>query len=83
MRYDEFKVSPDGMLTTEVEVGAPEAVNEGHYEHFVGVKRIKAVDGHNGVKERGFFGNQNIVAKPRDPKWNFTVERLKTLWRVT
>lgn len=31
-----------------------------------------------GVREKGFFGNQNSVARPVSPKWKHTVERLKT-----
>ena len=51
-------------------------------EHFVGVNWIKTVDLQEAVKETGFFGNQNIVARPRAPSWNFTIERLKSLWQV-
>jgi hypothetical protein len=29
------------------------------------------------VKEKDFFGNQNSVAKPKDPSWDCTVQRLK------
>jgi hypothetical protein len=30
------------------------------------------------IHERGFFGNQNSVTRPRSPKWVHTVERLKS-----
>ena len=83
-RYDQFKVYIDGTLTplAEVEVEAPDVFNEGHGEHFVGVRWVKAVDLQDAVRERGFFGNQNTVAQPRSLKWHFTVERLKSLWGV-
>lgn len=81
---DEFKVNANGTAVpiTEVEVEAPSAFDEEHGEHFVGVKWIKTVDLQRAVRERGFFGNQNTVAQPRVPKWQFTVDRLKSLWNV-
>ena len=84
VRYDEFRVHHNGSAVpiTEVKVEAPDAFDEGHGEHYVGVDWIKAVNVQQAVKERGFFGNQNTVAQPRSSKWNFTVERLKSLWEV-
>ena len=84
VRYDQFSVNLNGspILIAEVKVEAPDAFDEVHSEHFVGVDWIKTVDLQEAVKERGFFGNQNTVAQPRSPKWNFTVERLKALWGV-
>ena len=81
---DEFEVNSNGAAVpiTQVKIEAPEAFDEEHGEHFVGVKWIETVKLEKAVRERGFFGNQNIVAKPRDPKWRFTVERLKALWEV-
>jgi len=46
-------------------------------EYLVRVKWIKTVPENEAVKEKGFFGNQNTVARPRTPKWDHTVERLK------
>ena len=85
VRFDQFKVSQQGVETpiADLEVEAPEMFDEEHGEHIVGVDWIKAVDLHEAVKELGFFGNQNTVAQPRDQKWHFTVERLKTLWKVS
>lgn len=34
------------------------------------------------VWEKGFFANQNTVARPTSPKWDYTVERLRTLWGI-
>ena len=83
-RYDEFYITRNGIPTrlTDVKVQAQEMFDEKNGEHLVGVEWVKAVELHEAVKERGFFGNQNTVAKPRDPKWHFTVERLKTLWGI-
>ena len=46
-------------------------------EYLVRVKWLKTVDEAHAIKERGFFGNQNTVAKPRADSWRHTVERLK------
>ena len=51
-------------------------------EYVVQVDWIKAVPLDHAVKEVGFFGNQNSVCRPRDPKWNYTVERLKKVWAI-
>ena len=82
--HDRFNVNVNGTPTpiTEVDIEATGALDPENGEHFVGVDWIKIVDVQDAVKERGFFGNQNTVARPRDPKWHFTVERLKTLWGV-
>jgi hypothetical protein len=29
------------------------------------------------INEDGLFGNQNTVCRPKTPKWQFTVTRLK------
>lgn len=51
-------------------------------EYVVRVDWLKSVAAKDAVKELGFFGNQNTVCRPTTDKWNFTVERLKTLWNV-
>ena len=83
-RFDQFKVNKNASTVpiTEVDIQAPKALNEENSEHFVGVEWIKTVNLQDAVRERGFFGNQNTVAQPRDPKWNFTVERLKSIWGI-
>ena len=80
--YDQFKVDKDGTLTPIAEVGIEANIPDEHSEHFVGIRWIKAVNLEDAVKELGFFGNQNTVARPRDAKWDFTVGRLKALWGV-
>ena len=85
VRFSQFKMSVQGVATpiVNVEVEAPEMFDEEHGEHIVGVKWTKTVDLHEAVKEMGFFGNQNTVARPRAQSWHFTVERLKTLWQMS
>ena len=46
-------------------------------EHLVRVNWLKTVPLAEAIKEKGFFGNQNSVARPKDPKWDYTVQRLK------
>ena len=84
MPYDEFTVDTGDSTEalTDVQLEAPDALDEEYGEHFVGVKWQKTLDLKQAVRERGFFGNQNTVARPRDRKWEFTVERLKTLWKI-
>jgi hypothetical protein len=51
-------------------------------DYLVGVKWLKTVDPRQAVHEKGFFGNQNSVARPRSPKWDHTVERLKARFGI-
>ncbi|MFT5085239.1 MAG: hypothetical protein ACI9Y1_003297 [Lentisphaeria bacterium] len=53
---------------------------EDNAEYFVPVKWITTVDQSSAVNEVGLFGNQNSVARPRTPKWGYTVNRLNELW---
>ncbi len=55
---------------------------EGKHEQFVRVEWDHAVPVNEAVWEKGFFGNQNTVAKPKSKKWVHTVERLRLRWRV-
>ncbi len=82
---EQFKVNLGRKETsiTEAEVESSWMYDVGEGEYFVGVEWIKAVELHEAVREIGFFGNQNTVARPRAQSWNFTVERLKTVWQVS
>lgn len=51
-------------------------------EYMVRVKWDKAVPVQNAVKERGFFGVQHTVARPKDKRWQHTVDRLKQVWAI-
>lgn len=55
----------------------------GNGEYVVPVNWIKTVDLAHAVKERGFFGNQNTVARPRAESWKHTVDRLKAVWGIS
>ncbi len=86
---DEFTVLDDaGKEVPIVEVSSvaaslrPAADDPDKADYLVGVEWIKTVDPKEAVKEKGFFGNQNSVARPEDPKWNYTVKRLKVLFGV-
>ena len=46
-------------------------------EYYVRVEWTKTVPLDQAIKEKGFFGNQNSVAKPKARKWVHTIERLK------
>ena len=51
-------------------------------EYMVKVRWLKTLPASQAVKETGFFGNQNTVCRPLTDKWNFTVKRLKELWKI-
>lgn len=51
-------------------------------EFVVPVQWIKTVKVADAIKERGFFGNQNTVARPVAQKWVHTIERLKQRFDV-
>lgn len=55
---------------------------EDELEYFVPVEWLHTVPLHEAAKEKGFFGNQNTVAKPTAEKWAHTVERLKIRFGV-
>lgn len=88
VKIDEFKVT-----TEQGEVPLLEAPIKADYhkewindedraEYIVRVRWLRDVPIAQAKSELGFFGNQNTVCKPMTPKWNHTVERLKTLFRV-
>jgi len=51
-------------------------------DYLVRVNWLKTVDPTEAIHEKGFFGNQNSVARPRAPKWEYTVGRLKKRFGV-
>jgi hypothetical protein len=52
-------------------------------EYLVRVRWEKAVPVEKAVSERGLFGSQHTVARPKKDKWRHTIERLKTLFGIT
>lgn len=83
VNVDDFVVEENGnkVLLVDLPVNAknmPRATDDPEKaEKLVRIRWIKTVTEVEAVKEKGFFGNQNSVAKPRSPKWVHTVERLK------
>ena len=59
-----------------------EEVGEDNAEFFVGVKWLHTEAQNAAFSEVGLFGNQNTIARPRDKKWDHTVERLKQVWMI-
>ena len=51
-------------------------------EYLVRVKWDTTVPESQAIKERGFFGNQNTIAKPKADNWRHTVERLKSRFGI-
>ena len=51
-------------------------------EYLVRVRWEYTVPLTKAVKEVGFFGNQNTVCRPSDPKWDHTVKRLRQVWAL-
>ena len=88
VKVDEFKVQTDKgevpLLKAPINADyLRKWVNdEDKAEYIVGVKWIKTMPLKNAVSELGFFGNQNTVCKPTTPKWNHTVERLKSAFGI-
>lgn len=77
--------------TPEGELPALEVLKAGDYhrefvedakrcEYFVPVKWLDTVSLDKAVNEVGLFGNQNTVCRPKTPKWQYTVTRLKELF---
>jgi len=87
-RFDSFEMvsGEDEMVPlTRVasELEAPGMLDEQHGEHLVGVRWIKTVETDHAIKEKGFFGNQNTVARPKAASWDYTIQRLKRHFEIT
>ena len=52
-------------------------------EYLVRVRWEKAVPVAQAVKERGLFGVQHTVARPKDKKWVHTIERLRMRFGIS
>lgn len=91
VKVTDFKVHlPDGTVTetsdARLNLAATGMLNNADDDdlafYFVRVKWDHIVPLAKAVKEVGFFGNQNTVCRPSDPKWDHTVERLRQVWGV-
>lgn len=87
---DEYKVTGDG--GTEVPIvsaklqgnlAKPGDNDQDTQEHVVRVKWLHTVPIKDAFREKGLFGNQNSVAKPRTSKWSHTVDRLKAHFGIS
>lgn len=83
----EFKVKDEKgrmvRISKVVKNGPNPSVSKAKLEYYVRVKWIKTVPLDKAVREIGFFGNQNTVAKPITKKWTHTVDRLKEIWGIS
>lgn len=87
---DNFYVSgDDGISRAILEIGARignkvlYAEDPDRCEYLVRVNWLKTVPENQAIKEKGFFGNQNTVARPTKPKWSHTVARLTERFGIT
>ena len=83
--YEEFKVNAGGTILPISEARLqgtylPSGADEGAY--FVPIKWLATVPEKEAIKEIGFFGNQNTVAKPKSEKWEHTVKVLKKKFAI-
>lgn len=74
---DEF-ITPELSLKGDYNLAAD--CGEDEAEYFVPVSWLYKVPESQSVNEVGLFGNQNSVARPRTPKWDHTVKRLREIW---
>ena len=83
---DDFTVEKEGQQVPVNEVvDTPltlEADDPDKADYVVRLEWIHVLSIGQAVWEKGFLANQNTVARPTSPKWDFTVRRLKTLWRI-
>lgn len=84
VRVEEFMVQVGDSVRpfTEVSERAKLEFQEGEEEYYVGVDWHKECGVEGAVWQRGFFANQNTVARPKASSWTFTVEFLKRAWGV-
>lgn len=89
LRVTDFEVTNEAgervPITAVSEVFARAAAacsNAEEAEYLVPVEWLAAVPLERAIREKGFFGNQNTVAKPKAAKWQHTVERLKKRFSV-
>jgi hypothetical protein len=83
---DTFTVTRNGVEVPVQEVVSShletEAEDPDKAMYAVRLKWLYTVPYDKGVWEKGFLANQNTVARPTSPKWDYTVQRLKTLWGI-
>lgn len=89
VKIDEFQVNAENgqkALLKELPLRGPDILKPSEDpergEYAVKVTWLKTVPLAQAIKEKGFFGNQNTVARPVSPTWNYTVQRLKERFSI-
>lgn len=84
---DDFTVSEGGervslpnVVTSDMNLYADDPEKA---DYAVRLQWIHKAEPRDAVWEKGFFANQNTVARPTSPKWDYTVSRLKAIWDIT
>jgi hypothetical protein len=67
----------------DVSTRTPSTEDPEKAEYLVRIRWEKTVPKDKAVSERGLFGSQHTVARPKTDKWRHTIERLKTLFEIT
>ena len=83
--YDEFTVVEGGStvpIANAKTVGNYAVDDSDATAWFVPIEWVTTVSESEAVREVGFFGNQNTVAKPKSEKWEHTVSALKKYFAV-
>lgn len=84
---DEFLIEKDGQQVTVNDLVGGQLrtlANDGEMaDYAVRLEWTRTVPYNKGVWEKGFLVHGNTVARPTTPKWDYTVNRLKTLWDIT
>ena len=75
----ETPIGKSGLKSGRVPTTAEDADKAGR---FVRVKWLASVPTDDALKEKGLFGIQHTVCKPRNRKWELSVERLKDFFDV-
>lgn len=90
VKVDEFLVDVPGkgqVPITQAPLKSPgigqNAEDPVRAEYLVRVRWLKTVSVSQAIKERGFFGNQNSVARPTTPSWVHTVQRLRERFGIS
>jgi hypothetical protein len=87
VRFEDFNVSiedgekPASEVLRNHEVYKQLGEEPDKAEYFVRVEWLDTVPETDALTEVGLFGNQNSVCQPTIPKWDHTIERLKTKFK--
>lgn len=78
-------VQQDGTLKplADLSLASKNLLNPTLEERVVGVRWLKVVNSEKAIHEKGFFGNQNTVARPKSRRWDHTISRLRSRFGIT